>query len=88
MSATALAGQMEILVPMAGLIDKQAEVNRLQKETERLQKECERISGKLSNESFVAKAPADVIHKEREKLSDAESALSKLREQIDAINAL
>ncbi|HQQ64112.1 MAG TPA: valine--tRNA ligase [Pseudomonadales bacterium] len=88
MSATALAGQMEILVPMAGLIDKQAEISRLQKETERLQKECERISGKLSNESFVAKAPADVISKEREKLADTEISLSKLQAQIDAISAL
>ena len=73
---------------MSDLIDKNAELARLQKETERLGKDSERIISKLDNESFVAKAPADVITKERERLADNERALGKLREQMDAIRAL
>ena len=73
---------------MSDLIDKNAELARLQKETERLGKDSERIISKLDNESFVAKAPADVIAKERERLADNERALGKLREQMDAIRAL
>jgi valyl-tRNA synthetase len=88
LSATALAGELEILIPMSDFIDKAAEIARLQKEVERLQKECERIGGKLANDGFVAKAPADVITKEREKLADNERALQKIREQMDTIRAL
>jgi valyl-tRNA synthetase len=88
LSATALAGQLEILIPMSDLINKDAELVRLQKEVDRLQKDCERISGKLGNEGFVAKAPPEVIDKEREKLADNNSALQKLREQMEAIRAM
>lgn len=76
------------MVPMSDLIDKDAELARLQKEIDRLQKDCERQQGKLANDSFVAKAPPEVIAKEREKLADTERALQKLREQMDAIRAL
>lgn len=88
LSATALVGDLEILIPMSDLIDKNAELIRLQKEVDRLQKDCERISNKLSNEGFVAKAPAEVILKDREKLAENESALKKLCDQMDAIRAL
>lgn len=88
MSATALVGDMEVLVPMAGLIDKSAELGRLDKEIQRLEGEVKRVGGKLSNEGFVAKAPADVIDKERAKLAEAEQALAKLAEQRQKIAAL
>ncbi len=88
LAATALVGALEILIPMSDLIDKNAELARLQKEIDKLQKDCERQQGKLSNDSFVAKAPPDVIAKEREKLADNERALQKLREQQDAIRVL
>ncbi|MCC7516429.1 MAG: valine--tRNA ligase [Pseudomonadales bacterium] len=88
LSATALAGELEILIPMSDLINKEAELARLQKEIDKLQKDVERQQGKLANDSFVAKAPADVIAKEREKLADNERALQKLREQMTAIHAL
>jgi valyl-tRNA synthetase len=54
------------MIPMAGLIDKDAELARLAKEVARLVGECGRIEGKLGNEAFVAKAPEAVIIKERE----------------------
>ncbi|HEY8386236.1 MAG TPA: valine--tRNA ligase, partial [Porticoccaceae bacterium] len=86
-SATALAGTMEILVPMAGLIDKEAELARLGKEIERVTREAERIRGKLGNSSFVDKAPEAVVAKEREKLADYESALVRLEAQRAEIAA-
>ncbi len=88
MSATQLVGDMEVLVPMAGLIDKDAELARLKKEMDKLGKEVARVEGKLGNEKFVANAPADVITKEKEKLDTAKSALDKLTEQYAKIEAL
>lgn len=88
MSATALVGEMQVLVPMAGLIDKTAELARLDKEIARLDGEVKRVGGKLSNQGFVAKAPAAVIEKERAKLAEAELALTKLVEQREKIAAL
>ncbi|WP_374288848.1 valine--tRNA ligase [Pseudomonas fluvialis] len=85
MSATALVGEMQVLVPMAGLIDKDAELARLDKEIARLQGEVQRVGGKLANEGFVAKAPAEVLDKERAKLAEAEAALAKLVEQREKI---
>ena len=87
-SATALVGEMEILIPMAGLIDKEAELARLNKAAEKLQKDVARTSGKLSNENFVSKAPAAVIEKEREKLADMQMQLDKISEQKATIEAL
>ncbi|MEL0614001.1 valine--tRNA ligase [Marinomonas arenicola] len=88
MSATALVGDMEVLVPMAGLIDKNAELARLQKEIDKATKDLERIEGKLSNESFVAKAPAAVVDKERAKCDDLRLTVSKLEEQKASIESL
>lgn len=85
MAATALVGEMQVLVPMAGLIDKDAELVRLDKEIQRLQGEVQRVGGKLANEGFVAKAPAEVLDKERAKLAEAEQALAKLVEQREKI---
>ncbi|KWS26450.1 valine--tRNA ligase [Pseudomonas syringae] len=88
LSATALVGDMEVLVPMAGLIDKGAELARLDKEIQRLQGEVQRVGGKLSNAAFVDKAPPEVIAKERAKLTEAEQALGKLAEQHARIASL
>jgi valyl-tRNA synthetase len=88
MAATALVGEMEVLVPMAGLIDKGAELARLQKELDRLQGEIKRVEGKLSNAKFVANAPDEVVAKEREKIAESQSAFDKLSEQYAKIEAL
>lgn len=81
LSATALVGEMELLVPMAGLIDKEAELARLDKEIDRKQKDRGKTEGKINNPSFVEKAPDEVVQKERDKLQDLDSALEKLNEQ-------
>lgn len=88
LSAIALVGDMQVLVPMAGLIDKDAELARLDKEIARLDGEVKRVGGKLSNAVFVDKAPAEVIDKERAKLAEAEQAKAKLQEQRDRIATL
>jgi valyl-tRNA synthetase len=87
-AATSLIGEMRLLVPMAGLIDKEAELARLGKEIDRLQGEVQRTEGKLSNEKFVGKAPAEVVDKEKAKLAEAKSALESLLEQRVKIERL
>ncbi len=88
LSAPAYVGDLEILVPMAGLIDKDAELARLQKEASKLQTEVKRLQGKLSNAKFVDNAPAEVVAKEKDKLKDYEQTLEKLSEQQSKIAAL
>ncbi|PIE38457.1 MAG: hypothetical protein CSA52_02145 [Gammaproteobacteria bacterium] len=88
MSAVQLVDNMEVHVPMAGLIDREAESERLHKEMDKLAKEIRRVSGKLNNEKFVSKAPEDVVAKERAKLAEAESAHTKLKEQLDKLSAM
>ncbi|CAM3351158.1 valine--tRNA ligase [Halomonas lysinitropha] len=88
LSATQLVGEMEVLVPMAGLIDKGAELARLAKELDKQDKLIDGIEKKLGNESFVAKAPEAVVEKERGKLADLQASRRLLAEQRDKIAAL
>lgn len=88
LSATALFGDVKILVPMAGIIDKQAELARLDKEIDKLKKEVERVQAKLSNPAFTDKAPADVVQKEQDKLAGFAQAIQQLSEQQGKIAAL
>ena len=87
-SATALVGEMKILIPMAGLIDKDAESKRLNKEIEKVRKDLARTQGKLNNPSFMDKAPEAVVTKERERANSFQSALLHLNEQLEKIKAL
>ncbi len=87
-SAIALVGEMQILIPMAGLIDKTAELARLDKEIQRIRNDLPRVEGKLNNPSFVDKAPAEVLDKERAKLAEMQSMLSNLEIQYAKISAL
>jgi valyl-tRNA synthetase len=87
-SASAVVGDLSVLIPMAGLIDKEAELARLDKAIEKLEKETAKVRGKLSNENFVSKAPAAVIEKEQAKLTEAESTLTKTLAQKAQIAAL
>jgi len=80
-ASAALVGQLEILVPMADLIDRDAELARLAKEIDKLEGELARIRGKLGNTAFVDKAPAAVVAKEQEKLASQQQALEKLQQQ-------
>ncbi len=87
-SSTALVGEMKILIPLAGLIDKKAELARLNKEIGKLEVNCEKSNAKLSNPGFVDKAPEAVVNKERERIATMESAIIKLKQQLEKISAL
>ena len=87
-SATALVGDMKVLIPLAGLIDKDAELARLDKEMGKLRQEVERTEKKLANAGFVDKAPEAVVQKERSKLETARKALTDLEAQAVKIRAL
>ncbi|MDF1630788.1 MAG: valine--tRNA ligase [Alcanivoracaceae bacterium] len=87
-SVTQLVGRMEILVPMAGLIDKAAELDRLGKEIQKLKQEVGRADERLKNPGFTDRAPADVVAKERDKLNEYRSQLAKLEEQAEKIKYL
>ncbi|MBT3060904.1 MAG: valine--tRNA ligase [Candidatus Thiodiazotropha sp.] len=87
-SSTALVGDMKVLIPLAGLIDKEAESKRLEKEIGRMQGDVERIEKKLANPSFVDKAPQAVVEKERDKLTESKSALETLQLQLEKIKNL
>ena len=87
-SATGLVGEMEVLIPMAGLIDKDAELARLSKALEKAEQELKRVAGKLSNEKFVSNAPAAVIEKERAKQAEFEQTVEKLKQQYAEIEAI
>ena len=83
-----IPGEMEIMIPMAGLIDKDAELARLKKAADKLEQDVKRTEGKLNNQNFVSKAPEAVIEKEKAKLADANMQLSKIHEQVETIKAL
>ncbi len=87
-AATALLGQLVILVPLAGLIDRDAELARLERQLDRLGADRERVRGKLANDSFVSRAPAAVVDKERARLAELEQAVAELSRQRERIAAL
>ena len=87
-SVTKIVDGAELLIPMAGLINKEDELARLAKEVAKIEGEIGRIESKLANEGFVARAPEAVIAKEREKLEGYAEAKAKLIEQQAVIAAL
>ncbi len=87
-ASTQLVDKLEVLVPMAGLIDVSAEQNRLAREIDKLNKDIERLRGKLGNTRFVESAPAAVVAKEQEKLSSAESMLGQFEAQLAKLATL
>ncbi|MDP0562263.1 MAG: valine--tRNA ligase [Candidatus Endonucleobacter sp. (ex Gigantidas childressi)] len=87
-STTQLVGDMEVLVPIAGLIDKEVEIQRLTKEVERVSKEVLRFESKLNNQHFTSNAPPEIVAKEKAKLADIKSAKSTLEQQLQTIKSL
>jgi valyl-tRNA synthetase len=85
-SASAIVKGCDIFIPLEGLIDLDVERTRIEKEITRLSSSLEGVRKKLSNENFVAKAPADVIEKERTKMEDWEKSLDKLKAILSDLN--
>ena len=85
---TAVVSGTEIYLPLKGLIDVEKETERLNKELDTLEKEIKRASGKLNNAGFTAKAPADVIAKEKEKLQGYEEKKKAVEERLSYLMKL
>ena len=87
-SAVMVIGKMRLLIPLAGLIDKEQELARLTREIGKIEPTITMLTNKLGNPGFTDKAPAKVVEGERAKLSDAENQLRELKEQLTKIAAL
>jgi valyl-tRNA synthetase len=87
-SATALLGDMRLLVPMKGLIDVDAERQRLRKLEERARADLGRSRAKLDNPRFVDNAPPEVVQQERDRISDFERQLAQLGEQLEKLDRM
>jgi valyl-tRNA synthetase len=79
---------MQILIPLAGLIDKDAEIARLNKEIQKLSKNLEGLEGRLNNPAFADKAPAAVLEQTRKQAEEQKTALNQLQAQLEKIQAL
>lgn len=84
-SASAIIGELRVLIPLAGLIDLDAEKARLSKEIKRIDGEIAKCNGKLGNETFVANAPAAVVDQERQRLAEFSATQAGLRDQLDRL---
>ena len=87
-SSTALVDEMKLLIPLAGLIDKDAELARLSKELQSKSDELGRCENKLANSGFIAKAPAAVVEKEQARAAELRNAIGSLEEQQQKIQSL
>jgi valyl-tRNA synthetase len=87
-AAVALLGQLEILVPMAGLIEPQAELERLAKRQRRAQSESHKLQSKLANSDFAKNAPAEVIAKDQQRLGELRIEIAQLAAQVERVTAL
>ena len=83
-AVTAVVQGIEIFLPLKGLIDMDKEIARLQKEVEKVNKEIERLEKKLNNAGFVAKAPAEVIAGEKEKLAKYQDSKVALTSRLES----
>ena len=82
-SVAAILNGVEIYLPLKGLLDVDKELQRLNKELVNMQKEVDRLVGKLNNAGFLAKAPADVVEKEQEKLKEYQDKYDAIEERIN-----
>ena len=87
-SATALVGDLEVHVPLEGIIDKDAEIDRLERQLDKLGKNLGRSRAKLENPSFRDRAPVEVVEKERARAAELESSIGKLETQLEALRSL
>ncbi|MEI6287007.1 MAG: class I tRNA ligase family protein, partial [Bacillota bacterium] len=84
----AVVENSEIYLPLKGLIDIDLEIKRLDKELESLKKETARLEAKLENSAFIAKAPLEVVAKERDKLNEYQEKYSKIAERSKYLRGL
>jgi len=81
-----ITSSARVFIPMDELVDKDKELERLNKEKAAAQKDFDFIADKLANQGFLAKAPANVVEAERQKLDGIKERLAKIEESIQALN--
>jgi len=86
-AATAVVGELKLLIPLLGLIDVDAELKRLAKEIARLEGEIRKCEGKLGNANFVANAPQAVVEQEKQRIAEFTTTVAGLREQAKKLGA-
>jgi valyl-tRNA synthetase len=86
--AVQLCGRMRLLIPLAGLVDVDEELARLDKQLERETRGRRQAENKLANERFVANAPADVVARERQRLAEHTEKVADLEAQIEKLRAM
>jgi len=74
--------ECEVYIPLHGVVDKQKEIERLTKEYNKIKIDYDKTNSKLNNETFLQKAPKDVIEKEKNKLKEFESVMKKIEENL------
>lgn len=82
---TLIVGKTEVFLPMDELVDKEKELERLNKEREKVLSEIDRVNSKLANEGFVNKAPEQLVNKEREKKETFNIMLENIENQIEKL---
>ncbi|HGG60515.1 MAG TPA: valine--tRNA ligase, partial [Gammaproteobacteria bacterium] len=87
-AAMALVGDLKVLIPLAGLIDRDAELARLGKEIDKLRGNLEKTEARLNNPSFAEKAPEQVVNQARQQAEEQRAALRELEQQLEKIRAL
>ncbi len=87
-AASALVGELSLLVPMAGLIEPASELQRLDRRLQKIEQELNKSRTKLANDSFVASAPVDVVAQERARLAERDAERAALLRQIEQVRKL
>jgi valyl-tRNA synthetase len=84
-SATAVIENLEIFIPLKGLIDIEKEIKRLEKQVSNMDGRLNSVSKKLNNKNFVDRAPKDIIEHEKAKQADYQQQLNKLKENLNSL---
>ena len=84
-SISMIAGEIEVFLPLEGMVDLDAEKARLEREIAQLVEEVDRVLTLLANQNFVDKAPAEIVQKHRDRQTAAESEMAVLRERLEAL---
>lgn len=87
-AATFVVGNVQVFIPLVGLIDVQAEIERLDKEISKLEQNIARLSGQLNNEKFVAKAPEQLVAQTRAQLKQDEESVQVLKTQREKMQQM
>jgi valyl-tRNA synthetase len=79
---------VDLWIPLQGLVNPEAETSRLRKEIEKVKADIEFVANKLSKESFIAKAPPELVEKEKKKQQDLAGKLKELEEALKRTSKL